>query len=181
MRLKPCAKLSAQVFMTNMNLLGSHDVSRVMTALSGIHDPGERSKQVQIHLSPDLRKEAINRLLMATLFQSLYPGMPSLYYGDEVAMEGFRDPFNRRTFPWGREENSSIVESMRSFYKARKHSPMLRYGYIEMLYARGEALAFKRYAKDGKGLCGEKIDEEDITVVLNYSANPMDIRTLSLI
>ena len=85
-----------EIFMTNMNLLGSHDVSRIVTALSGIHDPGERSKQVQIHLSPDLRKEAINRLLMATLFQSLYPGMPSLYYGDEVAMEGFRDPFNRQ-------------------------------------------------------------------------------------
>ena len=41
---------------------------------------------------------------MASFLQFTLPGAPSIYYGDEAGMEGYRDPFNRRTFPWGRED-----------------------------------------------------------------------------
>jgi glycosidase len=42
--------------------------------------------------------------MMASFLQYMLPGSPSLYYGDEALMEGYKDPFNRRTFPWGQED-----------------------------------------------------------------------------
>ena len=42
---------------------------------------------------------------MATLLQFSLPGIPCIYYGDEAGLDGFDDPFCRRAYPWGRENN----------------------------------------------------------------------------
>ena len=39
---------------------------------------------------------------MAFAFQTCYIGASCIYYGDEILMEGYKDPFNRRTYPWNR-------------------------------------------------------------------------------
>ena len=50
---------------------------------------------------------------MAAFLQYTLPGMPSIYYGDEVGLEGFEDPYCRRTFPWGKED-----ETLQTFFRA---------------------------------------------------------------
>ena len=72
-----------------------------------------------------------------------FPGSPTLYYGDEAGMEGFEDPFNRRTYPWGREDGE-----LRAWYTAlgciRGWSKALRRGSIVYERAEGSVLAFRR-------------------------------------
>jgi hypothetical protein len=56
---------------------------------------------------------------MASFLQYTLPGAPSLYYGDEAGMEGYNDPFNRRTYPWGRE-NPELLSHHRNLGQLRK-------------------------------------------------------------
>ncbi|MFP4508503.1 MAG: glycoside hydrolase family 13 protein [Spirochaetaceae bacterium] len=69
------------------------------------------------------------KLEMAALLQMTFPGIPCVYYGDELAMTGGADPDCRRGMRWNRIESHGHI---RSYYKrliqARKNIPALRYG-----------------------------------------------------
>ena len=90
----PAHKLSSL-----MNFLGSHDTERIATVLGGEADMGEDNDILAVKKMPDDVRERTKVLLKSayTLLASL-PGVPCIYYGDEIAMEGYHDPFNRRTF-----------------------------------------------------------------------------------
>jgi len=55
------------------------------------------------------RGQAIQKLKLAACLQYVFPGSPSIYYGDEVGMEGFEDPLNRRFYPWGKEDRELLA------------------------------------------------------------------------
>lgn len=131
-----------QVLACNMNLLGTHDTPRILTAL--VDDfTGSRQDYARRTLSPEDREIAKNRLLMASFMQYALPGSPSIYYGDEALAEGFTDPFNRRTYPWGREDHL-LQEHYRKLGALRKESEVLRLGDIHFLWARDGRLSFTR-------------------------------------
>ena len=44
----------------------------------------------------------------AVVMQMTWPGAPTIYYGDEAGVCGFTDPDNRRTYPWGREDQQML-------------------------------------------------------------------------
>ena len=92
-----------QVLLCNMNLLGTHDTPRILTALVDDFE-GSREELAKRHLSHNQYYTAQERLMRASFLQFTLPGAPSIYYGDEAGMEGGKDPFNRRTYPWGRED-----------------------------------------------------------------------------
>ena len=92
-----------EVVHCNMNLLGTHDTPRLLTTLVDDFD-GPREEKAKRRLSRNSLDVARDRLMMASFLQYMLPGSPSLYYGDEALMEGYKDPFNRRSFPWGRED-----------------------------------------------------------------------------
>ena len=93
----------AQVLACNMNMLGTHDTPRILTELVDGFD-GSREELAKRKLTPQQRELAVKRLKLATLLQFTLPGSPSIYYADEAGMEGAKDPFNRRTYPWGKED-----------------------------------------------------------------------------
>ena len=74
----------SQAVEVQMNLIDSHDTVRFLTTAGG----------------------DVNRLMLAALFQMTYVGAPTIYYGDEVALEGARDPDCRRPFPWNWEQDA---------------------------------------------------------------------------
>ena len=80
---------------------------------------------------------------MATALQFMLPGCPSVYYGDEAGMEGGKDPFNRRTYPWGRED-ASLLAHFRALGQLRKETAAVRLGDLEFLEAGDGHIAFKR-------------------------------------
>jgi 4-alpha-glucanotransferase len=132
-----------------MNLLGTHDSARILTALVDDFD-GSREEKARRHLSRHQYDEALQRLLMASFLQYTLPGSPSLYYGDEAGMEGYNDPFNRRTYPWGRE-NQELLTHHRNLGQLRKNHPALQLGDIRFFQAGDQRIGFSR-SHQGKTL-----------------------------
>ena len=131
-----------QVVACNMNLLGTHDTPRILTALVDDFE-GSREEQAQRRLSRNQYDLAMERLLVASFLQYCLPGSPSLYYADEAGMEGHKDPFNRRTYPWGRED-VHLLGHFRRLGQLRKEQPCLRLGDVRFFQSRDGKLGFTR-------------------------------------
>jgi len=104
---------------------------------------GSREEKAKRRLSRNSFDVAYDRLLMATFLQYTLPGSPSLYYGDEACMEGYRDPFNRRTYPWGREDPEFMAHFLR-LGQLRKEFEALRLGDIQFFAAGDKHIGFTR-------------------------------------
>ena len=92
-----------------MNLLGSHDTERAITKLGGIEGNNDRVWQVNHHfLEKEQYEIGKQRLKVASIIQYFLPGIPSLYYGDEAGLVGYKDPFNRCCYPWGNEDKELL-------------------------------------------------------------------------
>ena len=151
-----------QVLLCNMNMLGTHDTPRILTALVDDFD-GNRETAAARHLSPEQYQLAQSRLLMASFLQYMLPGAPSLYYADEAGMEGHKDPFNRRTYPWGREDETLLAHH-RQLGQLRKELEVLRLGDIRFFQA-----------ADGKlGFC-RQLGNKTVRIYVNQSDETWDI------
>ena len=135
-----------QVVHCNMNLLGTHDTPRILTALVDDFD-GSREQLAGRRLSENDRSLALQRLTLAAVLQYTLPGSPSLYYGDETGMEGGKDPFNRRPYPWGSEDNA-LTALFRQLGQLRKKYPALRLGNTEFFSAQDGHIGFTRILGD---------------------------------
>ena len=131
-----------QVLSCNMNLLGTHDTPRILTALVDSFE-GSREEYARRRFTEAQRQTATARLRMASFLQYMLPGAPSLYYGDEAGMEGFRDPFNRRTYPWGAEDGA-LLAHFRQLGQLRKELPALRLGDIRFFQCAEGKIGFCR-------------------------------------
>jgi len=100
--------------MSTLNILGSHDTVRIITALGDAPDRDALSvgEQAKYTLSKEQRTLAKKRLKQAVLLQFFQEGVPCIYYGDELGMEGMADPFCRR--PFNKQQDSDEIFS---FYK----------------------------------------------------------------
>ena len=161
-----------QVVACNMNLLGTHDTARILTALVDDFD-GPREEKAKRRLSRNQWDVAHDRLLMASFLQYTLPGMPSLYYGDEAGMEGYKDPFNRRPYPWGREDEEFLAH-FRRLGQLRKNEEALRLGDIRFFQAGDKHLGFTRSygSRTLRIYCNRSADHWDIPagkVLLGYN------------
>lgn len=111
-----------------MNMLGTHDTERIITRLAGEDCTGkDREWQATHHLSPAQYELGVKLEKIASAIQFTLPGMPSIYYGDEAGMQGYKDPFNRRGFPWTHiDTNLSAWYTWLGFL--RKTCPVLKEG-----------------------------------------------------
>ena len=158
-------------FYSAMNSLGTHDTPRILTLLGVGGDCGGESKQwrAEHRLSPEERALGVRRLKLAALVQYAFPGSPTTYYGDEAGMEGFEDPFNRRTYPWG-EEDAELIAWYRALGKARRELAPLRRGALCYTAAEGDVLAFTRTWEEDTVLCACNAGRECARVTLPWSA-----------
>ena len=114
-----------EAFYSALNLMGSHDRLRIMTAMGGAPDESTMSEQErgEYRLTDGMRGLAKGRIWLATLIQMTMPGVPCIYYGDEAGMEGYSDPFNRAGYPWGRQD-VDLLNIYRNAISIRKLSPL---------------------------------------------------------
>ena len=138
-----------QVLLCNMNLLSTHDTPRILTALVDDFE-GSREAYAARRLSPPQQEHAKKLLILSSFLQYTLPGSPSIYYGDEVGMEGHKDPFNRRTYPWEKED-TELLAFFRGLGRLRKDHTALRLGDIRFFCAENGKLGFSR-AYEGKKL-----------------------------
>lgn len=141
-----------QVLDVLMNHIGTHDTERALTVLGG-EPAGERGRAWQSaqRMTPDQREIALERLRLASLLQFMLPGVPCIYYGDEAGMEGYRDPFNRACYPWGREEEDLLAWYRYIALLRREHGDILKHGKLRCIYAHGDILSFERYVETEYG------------------------------
>lgn len=117
--------------------MGSHDTERLQTALG--------SDQARVNL--------------AFMLQFALPGAPAVYYGDEIGLDGGKDPACRRTFPWNKNQwNSSLREYVQKLIFLRKRNVALRRGNFIRLAC-----------GDGKGCAtfARVLGQEKVLIVVN--------------
>ncbi|MGE5123967.1 MAG: glycoside hydrolase family 13 protein [Acidobacteriaceae bacterium] len=130
-------------------LLGSHDTARILTKLG----------------------KDVKKARLAYLFQFAYPGIPAIYYGDEVGLTGGKDPGCRGAFPWDESEwNVELRSFIKTLIRLRKEHPALQRGtYVRAAKQSNPAYyAFMR-----------KVDDDQVMVILNPSSSEQHI-TLDL-
>jgi cyclomaltodextrinase / maltogenic alpha-amylase / neopullulanase len=117
-----------QNVLAQQNLLDSHDTARILSVLRGRKD--------------------LYRLMV--LFQMTYPGAPMIYYGNEIGMEGGKDPDCRRAFPWDEAQwDHELREYHRRLIALRHAHPALQAGSYRTLYAQdGKVAVFRQEGAD---------------------------------
>lgn len=126
-----------------LNLLGTHDTPRILTALGIDTVPDSKDERADYRLSPEELRRGLARLRLGAMLLYCFPGSPTVFYGDEAGMQGFEDPLNRGTYPWG-HENAALLDFFRTLGKLRKSRPSLQDGDIRYLSAEGGLLVFER-------------------------------------
>ena len=130
---------SAQVA---MNELSNHDHSRFLTRTNRVVGRMD-------HFNYDAASEGVVPAIMreAVVMQMTWPGAPTIYYGDEAGVCGFTDPDNRRTYPWGHED-----ESMLSFHRMairlHKKYPVFSHGSFVFLTSDYNIMSYARFDRD---------------------------------
>ena len=112
-----------------MNLMGSHDRPRILNVLAG-RDGNDvpRFERADVVLTQEERMiGSLREHLMFRYIVSM-PGMPGIYYADEVGLEGCADPYCRRTYPWGRED-LNMLQAYKDLLKMHNTHLVLQTGY----------------------------------------------------
>ncbi len=137
--------------MCELNMLGSHDRARLLTLLGDAPDPDGLSEEgrAAFRLGDDQRSLAVSRLWIAALLQMTLPGVPCVYYGDEAGLEGYADPFNRGSFPWGAEDHDCL-DIYRNAIALRKALPVLVDGDAVPFSVGEDVFGFWRTGEGGK-------------------------------
>ncbi|MBB1200461.1 maltodextrin glucosidase [Enterobacteriaceae bacterium 89] len=125
------ASLSHQQQIRMFNQLDSHDTARFKSLLG---------------------KDAA-RLPLAVVWLFTWPGVPCIYYGDEVGLDGNNDPFCRKPFPWEKEkQDAGLLALYQRLAKLRHRTQALRHGGCQVLYAEDNVVVFVRVLKQQRAL-----------------------------
>ena len=125
-----------------MNILGTHDTVRILTALGGVL-AFDKEEMNELRLTREQYAIAVERLKAAALLQFTLFGVPSIYYGDETGTEGYSDPFCRKCLDWER-----IDEELHAHYarlgKIRGAYGVFREGEYKEVFADEHCVVFER-------------------------------------
>ena len=164
-------------FYSAMNFLGTHDTPRILTVLGASQVPQSKDARAAYRLSPAERQRGEALVRLASLILFTFPGSPTVYYGDEVGLEGFEDPFNRGTFPLG-PAGSPLTPWFLRLGALRKEMTSLQRGTIDYLAAQGPLLAYTRTWEDQVALTVVNAGDARTRMTLPWSApSARDIMT----
>lgn len=99
-----------EILNTLMNSLSTHDTERAITNLVAkeVENHNRKWQAENDNLSENEYMNGKELFKLASIIQYFLPGVPCIYYGDEVGVYGYKDPFSRKTFPWGREDENLL-------------------------------------------------------------------------
>ncbi len=143
---------------TLMNSLSTHDTPRVINCL-GVDREVPENMQGDYRLTPEEYEKGKSLFVLASVLQFTLPGIPCIYYGDEVGLTGFKDPWNRRCYPWGYEDES-IFNHFKILGRLRKENSESFEKELQFIFAREGTVAYTR---------------GDVLVIVNCSENQVTI------
>ena len=160
-----------------MNELSNHDHSRFLTRTN--HMVGRVE-----HLGPKAAEEYVNEAIMreAVAIQMTWVGAPTIYYGDEAGVCGFTDPDNRRTYPWG-QENQELLNFHKEMIRIHKEHPALRTGSLNILNWDENVLAYGRFLGEDRivAIINNRSELTEVTVPVWRVEVPIKCRMKRLI
>lgn len=138
------------------NLIDSHDTKRFLTECN----------------------DDIDSMKLAVGFQFTYVGIPYIYYGDEIGMDGGDDPHNRKCMVWDKKkQNLDMLDYFKKLIKIRKENKTLIYGDYKELYCKDNVLIFERDDKEEKIIVAINNNNEDKDVEISFEGNGMELIT----
>ena len=150
-----------------MNHIGTHDTERAITKIAG-ESCEYRDRQWQsCHSLGDKYEKGIGLLKCAVALQYTLPGVPSVYYGDEAGLEGYKDPFNRGCYPWG-NENRELIDFYKTMGKIRKENSVFQKGYFSPVSSMLGCVAYRRHDENGNVMVIVNRNEHSISYRLPY-------------
>lgn len=155
-----------------MNFVSTHDVERAINRLGGETCEGKSKEwMAERWLTPEEYQKGKNLLKCAMVLQFFLPGVPSIYYGDEVGLQGYKDPFNRRCFPWGNEDNE-LLDFTTELARIRKSTKVFQDGLMKFLVLNDDVIVFARYRRSSK---------KAMVIAVNRSAVPRAVNIVTQI
>jgi glycosidase len=133
-------------FYGNINIVGTYDTERILTVLD----------------------ENVELLRLLVVLQFTLPGVPLICYGDEVGLKGGREPDNRKSYPWGKE-NKNLIEFYYKIISIRNNENGLKKGNLNIFETDSDVFVFER--------CYEN---ERIIVLVNVSKKLKLIKDINL-
>ena len=128
-----------------MNVLGTHDTERILNAFGTENYSAKANCELAtLKMGEKELKKAISMLKMAYTVIATLPGIPCIYYGDEAGMQGYRDPFNRMPYPWGRE-NNDLIEFYKQIGAVRRNEKLYETGVFKVICCTRDIFAFIRH------------------------------------
>ncbi|MCX4343543.1 MAG: glycoside hydrolase family 13 protein [Kineothrix sp.] len=156
-----CADFTMPSLLVAMNELSNHDHSRFLTRTN--HRVGRTNT-----LGPHAANEGINKAVLreAVVIQMTWPGAPTIYYGDEAGVCGFTDPDNRRTYPWGHEDQELIAFHKEIIRIHKSHKEFLT-GSLEYLESDYNVIGYGRFNREGQSVILVNNNDYEITKELS--------------
>jgi len=128
--------------------VSSHDTPRLLTALDGDRD----------------------RCRLAVFLQHVWPGVPCIYYGDEIGMDGGRDPENRRAMEWNEATwDRGLRDWHRRLVGLRRNDSRIGSGGVMVLHAAGDVFCFARILGGRSLVAAVNRGREEVAVDLDVS------------
>lgn len=160
----------APFYYSLMNVLGSHDRVRILNAMAGYDQEGiaqmDRAEAAHIRLTPEQREAAQVKVLEAFRLLCALPGAPTVYYGDELGMEGMADPWNRAPMAWDKGDKA-MRRALKKILQARQAKPMLQTGFLSVDAPDADTLIVRRYAVKGRDVFGKPLGGRAVTVTIS--------------
>ena len=161
-------KYPPQVTNVLMNHIGTHDTERAISRLAGEDCEGYGRQWQYEHnrLSDGDYLRGISMMKIASLLQFTLPGVPSVYYGDEIGMEGLKDPFNRACMHWD-NQNEELLKWYQRLGEIRRGCKAFESGEFLPLFCSHKTIAYKRSDENSEVLVAVNMDDTMVPVTLS--------------
>jgi len=138
------------------NLIGSHDTKRFLTECDN----------------------NLDRMKLAIAFEFCYVGVPYIYYGDEIGIDGGNDPQCRKCMVWEEEkQNTELYNLYKTMISLRKHNKALIYGGYKKLYCEDNIMVFERSHEGETLLIAINNSDEEYNVNISLDNTAVDMLT----
>ena len=158
-----------------MNLLASHDRVRALNAFAGYDMEGihQMAREEARHITLPAKQLALakTRYVEALKLLCALPGIPSVYYGDEIGMQGMADPWNRAPMAWDKQDKA-LQAATRTLLHERRQNPVLQTGFLDAKATSADTLIIRRTAKDGLDAFGKTLSGSDTDILITRQLLP---------
>lgn len=151
-------------------LLGNHDFARFTAYADGAVKPGTNEKQLAWENPPEVTNpKTYDKLKLAFLFLFSLPGVPMIYYGDEIGLCGAGDPDNRRPMKFDglTKYERETFEFVSKVLYLRNTNPALRYGAHITLYLTNDVYIYAKQYFDSCVIIGMNISDKKRKIVVD--------------